>query len=103
MEDLSIFVAPLLEVGVGFGVRSYEGRRRNAKHVMGEFLIIHQLVPGHAHNLETDAHEADIINVRSDVGTRSGKTHPRLKGARLGEDAATHMLGNVVTDGKFTA
>src|SRR5262249_53451694 len=102
MKDGGVLVAPVLQVGVGFGVRCDERWRGDAKHVLSKFLILHQLASGHPHDFEADAHEADIINVRGYIRAWSGKADPGLKRLRLGEDAATHVLGNIVADDNFT-
>ena len=68
VEDLRVLQALDLQLRVGLGVRRHEGRRRDAEHVLRELLLVHQLRTGHAHQLDADAHEADVVDVRRDVG-----------------------------------
>src|SRR5260370_29666300 len=87
---------------VGLGIPRYERRRGNAQHILGELLIIQQLAAGYAHELDTDAHKAHVVDVRRYVRARSGETHPRPVCARLREDTPTHVLREVFANGDFT-
>ena len=58
VENLRVLQALDLQLRVGLGVRRHEGRRRDAEHVLRELFLVHQLRPGHAHQLDADAHEA---------------------------------------------
>ena len=33
----------------------------------GKFLLIHQFRPGHTHELNADAHESDVVDVRRNI------------------------------------
>ena len=57
--------------------------------------------PGHAHELDAHAHEADIVDVRRHVRAGPGKANPGAITAGLGEDSAPHVLRQVVTDGEL--
>src|SRR5439155_25524425 len=84
-------------------VRRDEGRRRHAEKVLGEFLLVHELRAWHAHQLDADAHEPDVVDVGRDVRSRAGKTYPCPKTLRLGKYAATHRLRQAVVDDEFAA
>ena len=59
--------------------------------------------PGTPMQLDADAHEADVVDVRRDVRPRPGEAHPGAEGARLRVDAAPHVLGQVVADDELGA
>ena len=77
VEDLRVLQALDLQLRVGLDVRRDEGRRRDAGHVLREFLFVHQLRPGHAHQLDAHAHEADVVDVGRDVRSRARRSAPR--------------------------
>ena len=76
VEDLRVLHALDLQLRVGARVGRHEGRRRHAEHVLRELLLVHQLRPRHAHQLDADAHEADVVDVGRDVGPGPGEAHP---------------------------
>ena len=76
MKNLRVLQAPLLQVRIRLRIRRHKGGRGDAEHVQREFLLLHQLRPRHTHQFDADAHEADVVDVRRDVRTRSGKAHP---------------------------
>ena len=76
VENLRVFQALDLQLRVGDCVGRNEGRRRNAEHVLCKLLFVHQLRAGHSHQLDADAHEADVIYVRRDVRARAREPHP---------------------------
>ncbi len=103
IENLRVLQALDLQLRVGLHIRRDKRRRRNAEHVEGEFLLLHQLGPGHSHELDADAHETDVVDVRRDVRTGPGKTHPGAESLRLRIDPVPEMLREIVVHDKFTA
>ena len=55
--------APVLELGVFAGIRCHEGRRADGDQVLREPLLICQLFPGDAHELDRHTGESDIAYV----------------------------------------
>ena len=88
IKDRRVLHALDLQLGVCLGIRGDERGRRNAEHVLREFFLVHQLRSRHAHELDADAHEAHVVDVRRDVGSGSGKAHPCAVRARFGKYAA---------------
>ena len=80
---LRVLQALDLQLRVRLGIRRHEGRRRDAEHVLRELLLVHQLRAGHAHQLDADAHEADVLDVGRDVGPGPEKRDPGAEGLRL--------------------
>ena len=101
VERRRVLEAPVLELRVGARVGRDERRRRDAEHVLRELLVVEELRPRHAHELDAHAHEADVVDVRRHVRPRPGEADPRAVGARLREDAAPQVLGQVVADGEL--
>ena len=99
--DGCVAVAPVLQARVRPSVRSDERRRRDTEEVLRVLLVLEQLRPRDAHQLDAHAHEADVVDVRRDVRPRPGEPHPRGVGLRLGEDPAPHVLREVVADGEL--
>ena len=58
------------------GVTKVGGETPNI--VLGELLLVHQLRTRDAHQLDADAHEADVLDVGGDVGARPGEADPGL-------------------------
>src|SRR4029077_1118491 len=75
--------------------------RGDAEQVYGKFLLIHQFRPGHAHELDADAHEPDVVDVRRDVRTGPGKADPATELVRPGIDAVTKLRRKIVMNDKF--
>src|SRR4029450_6622643 len=103
MKDLRIFYAPFLQVRIRLYVLCDKCGRGDTEHVYGKFLLIHQLRPGHAHELDADAHESDVVDVRRDVRTGPGKTDPATKRLRLGIDAVAKLRRKIVVNDKLPA
>ncbi len=101
--DRRVLQALDLQLRVGAHVGRDEGRRRNAEHVLGELLLVHQLRAGDAHQLDADAHEADVVDVGGDVRARAREAHPRAVGLRLGEDAVPELCRQAVVDDELGA
>ena len=60
--------------------------------------------PGHAHELDAHAHEADVVDVGRHVRAGARVAHPRrVRAPGLGEDAVSHLLRQVVADGDLPA
>ena len=87
-----------LELGVLDDVRRDECGRADGDEILREGFVVEQFRARHAHHLDGDAAEADVVDVRGAVRTRPGKAHPRLVGARLGEDAPPHVLRDALVD-----
>ena len=83
VENLRVLQALDLQLRVRLRVGRDEGRRRDAEHVERELLLLHQLRAGHAHQLDADAHEPDIVDVGRDVGTGTGEADPGAESLRL--------------------
>src|SRR6266480_8166842 len=103
MKNLRIFYAPLLQVRIRLYVLCDKCGRGDAEHVYCKFLLTHQLRPGHAHELDADAHESDVVDVRRDVGTRPGKANPATERLRLGIDAVAKLRRKIVVNDKLPA
>jgi hypothetical protein len=103
IEDLRILQAFDLKLRIRPGVWCDEGWRRDAEHVLREPFFVHQFGTRHAHQLDADAHEPDIVDVGRHVGTGSGKTDPRLERLRFREDAVAKLRGQVVAHGELAA
>src|SRR5579864_2723871 len=98
---LRIFQALDLQLCVGFGVGRNEGRGGNTEHILGKLLLLHQFGPGHSHQLDADAHEADIVDIRRNVRARTRKTNPSPVGARLRIYAVTQLRRDIVVNNKL--
>ena len=60
--------------------------------------------PGHAHELDAHAHEADVVDVGRHVRAGARVANPRLvRAPGLREDAVPHRLRQVVADGDLAA
>src|SRR6266480_1579961 len=103
MKNLRIFYAPFLQVRIRLDVLCDKCGRGDTEHVHGKFLLIHQFRSGHAHELDADAHETDVIDVRCDVRTGPGKTDPATERLRLGIDAVAKLRGKIVVNDKLPA
>ena len=77
VEDGGVLQAGTLQLRVGAHVRSHEGRGGDPEEILGELLLVHELRTGHAHQLDADAHEADVVDVRGDVRARDPRSAPR--------------------------
>src|SRR5262245_50173495 len=102
IEKLRVLQALDLELRVRVGVRRNERGRRDTKHVERVLLVVHELFAGHAHQLDADAHEPDVVDVGRDVWARSRETHPCLERLRLRIDPVAELLGQVVMDDELT-
>src|SRR2546430_10402355 len=100
MKNLRIFDAPFLEVRIRLYVLCDKCGRGDTEHVYGKFLLIHQFRPGHAQELDADAHESDVVDVRRDVRTGPGKTDPATERLRLGLDTVAEFRREFVLNGK---
>src|SRR5437870_8272804 len=96
MRNLRIFDGPFLQVRIRLYVLCDKCGRGDTEHVYGKFLLIHQFRPGHAHELDADAHESDVVDVRRDVRTRPGKADPATERLRLGIDAVAKLRRKIV-------
>jgi hypothetical protein len=76
---------------------------RNAEQVLRELLFVHQLRPRHAEQLDADAHEAHVVDVRRDIRAGPGEAHPRLVGARLREHAVPELGRQAVVHDELCA
>src|SRR6476661_7540236 len=101
--NLRVLEAFDLQLCVGFRIGRDESRRGNAEHVLRELLFLHQFWTGYAHQLDTDAHEAHIVDIGSDVGAGTGEADPGPESLRLGIDAVTQLRWQVVMDDEFGA
>src|ERR1035441_2721965 len=100
---LRVLQALDLQLRVGVGIGRNEGRRGDAEHVLRELLLVHQLPPGHTHQLDADTHEANIVDIRCNIRARPGKADPRPVRARLRIDAVTQLRGETVVNDKLPA
>ncbi len=97
VEDRRVLVAPRLQPGVRARVRRDEGRSRDADQVLRALLVLEQLRPRDAHELDAHAHEADVVDVAGDVRPRPREPDPgAVRASRLGEDSPPHVLGEIV-------
>src|SRR6266481_1820644 len=103
MKNLRIFDAPFLEVRVRLYVLCNKCGRGDAEHVYGKLLLIHQFRPGRAHELDADAHETDVVDVRRDVRTGPGKADPATERLRVGIDAVAKLRRKIVVNDKLPA
>ena len=103
VEDLGVLDALELQLRVGVDVRRHEGRRRDAEHVLGELFLVHQLWPRHTHQLDADAHEAHIFDIRGDVRPRPGEANPGAIGPGLGVDTVPQLGREIVVNRKLPA
>src|SRR6478672_1207896 len=101
MKNLRIFHAPFLQMRIRPYVLCDKCGRGDAEHVYSKFLVIHQFRPGHTHELDADAHEPDVVDVRRDVRTRPGKADPATERLRLGIDAVAKLRRQVVVNNKL--
>src|SRR3569833_1928696 len=69
--------------------------------ILGVFLLVHEFGAWHPQQFDADAHEADVINVRCDVGARPGEPHPGAKCLRFGEYAVAEFLRQVRVHDEF--
>src|SRR5207249_6274394 len=103
VKNLRVFHAPFLQVRIRLCVLCYKGWCGNAEHIQGELLLIHQLWPWHADELNADAHKAHIVDVRGDVGSRPGETNPTAEGLRFGIDAALELWRQILVNNELAA
>ena len=97
VEDRRVLVAPRLQPGVRARVRRDEGRSRDADQILRALLVLEQLRPRDAHELDAHAHEADVVDVAGDVRPRPREPDPgAVRASRLGEDPPPHVLGEIV-------
>ena len=68
IENLCVLDALDLQLRVRVDIGRHEGRRRHAEHILRELFLVHQLRAGHPHQLDADAHEADVFDVGCHVG-----------------------------------
>src|SRR5206468_5326916 len=103
VEDRRVLHALDLQLRVRACVGGDERGWRNAEHVLRELFLVHELWPRHAHELDADAHEAHVVDVRRDVRTRAGKTHPRAIRSRLGKYPAPQIRREIIVHDEFAA
>ena len=103
VKDRRVLHALDLQLRVRLRVRRDEGRRGNAEHVERELFLLHQLRAGNTHQLDADAHETRIVDVRRDVRAGPGKTDPGAIGVRLGVDTVAKFRGQIVVHDEFAA
>src|SRR5215831_4577460 len=103
IEHRGVLDALDLKLRIRLDIGGDKGRWRNAEHILREPLLVHQLRSRYSHQLDADAHEADVIDVGRDVGTRPRESYPRTVGLRLRKDAAAHILGQAIVDDELAA
>ena len=103
VKHLRVLQALGLQLRIRLRIRRHKGRRRNAEHVDRVLLLLHQLRPRHTHQLDADAHEPHVVDVRRDVGPRPGKTHPRAKRLGLCVNAVPELRREIVMHDELPA
>ena len=95
--------APVLQPRVRLHVRGDEGRRADGGEVLRVLLVVPQLLARHAHDLDADAAEADVVDVRLDMRPGPGEAHPAAIGRRRREQPVAQVLGQAVVDRELAA
>src|SRR5271166_7104535 len=103
VKDRRAFDDPRLKLSVRRYVRRYEGRRADSQHILREAFVVHQLWPRHAHHLDANANEANVVDIGWTVRSRTREAHPSGKGLPFRENSVLKIRGDVVANEHFAA
>src|SRR5262245_40783912 len=90
-----------LKLGVLLHIGRREGWSADGRAVLGELLVIHELWTGHAHQLDPDAQNSDVVDIRRTRWTRPRKTHPGRKCSSFTEHTLPPLIVKVRFDDEF--
>ena len=91
-----------LELQVLDDVRGGERRRADPGEVLGQLLVVEQLRPGHAHQLETDAEDAVVVQVGGRERPGTGEADPCPKRGLGGEHTTPKVIREVRQHAELT-
>src|SRR3712207_946113 len=80
-----------LQFEVFYDVGSSEGWGADARKVLCQSFVIHQLFPLHTHHFDGHAEDAVVLDVGRREGTRSGEPNPRRVNLRSPEKSSSQL------------
>src|ERR1700732_3752488 len=94
---------PVLQSGIGFDVRRNECRRANGREILGVLFVIPQFFTIHSHHFDAEADKSDVVDIRFDMRSGTGKADPAAIGLRRREQSVPEIAGQVVVNDQFAA
>ena len=95
--------APILQPRVRLDVGRDEGRGADGGEILRVLLVVPQLLARNAHDLDADAAEADVVDVRLDMRPGTREAHPAAIGRGRREQALAQPFGQAVVDAELAA
>ncbi len=95
VEDMPLQLEVLHDIGSG------EGRRADAREVLGAPFVVEQLLAFDPEQLDADAEDAVVLDVGRRKGARPGEADPGPEGGGKAEDTVTQPLGQVGGHGEL--
>ena len=99
--DAGLGAHPALQLGVLADVGRDEAGRGDQDQVLGALLVLHELGPRDAHDLDPGRALPVVVDVGRRVRPRPREPHPGPVGGRLGEQAVAQVVGQVGQDGEL--